>query len=240
MRIFIIKKILKNINISKPKNYYNQYDGKKMKDEDKEILDELRNIQKNKKNWKNNIDNVANYLNENYSVEVNAKALWAIGEMGLIYPAEVEKYVDEIAAYLENDHSKLRERSVNALGRIGRADKKLVIPYFNKLMKTRDDDSENVRLSFVWACENIATNAPELFLDKLEIFFEMISDSGEKVRIEAPEMFRVIGKRKPEYVNPYLEKLEYIAENDEHPVVRIHCEGAIRITKKIIEKKNKI
>lgn len=61
MRIFIIKKILKNINISKPKNYYNQYDGKKMKDEDKEILDELRNIQKNKKNWKNNIDSLPIY-----------------------------------------------------------------------------------------------------------------------------------------------------------------------------------
>ncbi|MBQ2653916.1 MAG: HEAT repeat domain-containing protein [Methanobrevibacter sp.] len=208
-----------------------------MKDEDKQILVELRKIQKNKKNWKNNIDNVANYLNENYSVKVNAKALWTIGEMGLIYPAEVEEYVDEISAYLENDHSKLRERSVNALGRIGRGDKNLIIPHLDKLMKTRDDKSENVRLSFVWACENIATNAPELFLDKLEIFFEMISDCAEKVRIEAPEMFRVIGKRKPEHVKPYLEKLEYIADNDKHPVVRIHCEGAIRITKKIIKKK---
>lgn len=207
-----------------------------MKDDDKQILDELRNIQKNKKNWKNNIGNVADYLNENYSIKVKAKALWVMGEMGLIYPTEVEEYMDEIVAYMENDHSKLRERSVNALGRIGRADKNLIIPYLDKLMKTHDDDSENVRLSFVWACENIATNAPELFLDKLEIFFEMISDSAEKVRIEAPEMFRVIGKRKPEYVKPYLEKLEYIADHDEHPVVRIHCEGAIRITKKSLKK----
>ena len=207
-----------------------------MKDDDKQILDELRNIQKNKKNWKNNIGNVADYLNENYSIKVKAKALWVMGEMGLIYPTEVEEYMDEIVAYIENDHSKLRERSVNALGRIGRADKNLIIPYLDKLMKTHDDDSENVRLSFVWACENIATNAPELFLDKLEIFFEMISDSAEKVRIEAPEMFRVIGKRKPEYVKPYLEKLEYIADHDEHPVVRIHCEGAIRITKKSLKK----
>ena len=207
-----------------------------MKDDDKQILDELRNIQKNKKNWKNNIGNVADYLNENYSIKVKAKALWVMGEMGLIYPTEVEEYMDEIVSYMENDHSKLRERSVNALGRIGRADKNLIIPYLDKLMKTHDDDSENVRLSFVWACENIATNAPELFLDKLEIFFEMISDSAEKVRIEAPEMFRVIGKRKPEYVKPYLEKLEYIADHDEHPVVRIHCEGAIRITKKSLKK----
>ena len=52
---------------------------------------------------------------------------------------------------------------------------------------------------------------------------------------EAPEMFRVIGKRKPEYVKPYLEKLEWIAENDENPIVRIHSAGAIRITKKALK-----
>lgn len=161
-----------------------------------------------------------------------------MGEMGLLYPENVKEYTDEIAGYIENDNAKLRERSVNALGRIGRADASLIIPYFDKLMEIREDEAENVRLSFVWACENIATNAPELFLDKLEIFFEMISDSNQKVRIEAPEMFRVIGKRKPEYVKPYLERLQYIAENDEHPVVRIHCEGAIRITKKAL-KENK-
>ena len=96
---------------------------------------------------------------------------------------------------------------------------------------------KNVRLSFVWACENIATNAPELFLDKLELFYDMISDSNQKVRIEAPEMFRVVGKRKPEYVKAYLNKLEYIAQNDKNPVVRIHCEGAVRITKKALNEK---
>ena len=136
---------------------------------------------------------------------------------------------------MENEHPKLRERSINAIGRIGRADKNLIIPYFDELMKTREDENESVRLSFVWACENIATNAPELFLDKLEIFFEMISDNNQKVRIEAPEMFHVIGKRRPEYVKPYLDRLQYIADNDEHHVVRIHCEGAIRITKKALK-----
>lgn len=41
---------------------------------DRKILDELRKIQKNKKNWKNNVDSVAIYLNESYSVNVKAKA----------------------------------------------------------------------------------------------------------------------------------------------------------------------
>lgn len=203
--------------------------------DDKDMLDELRKIQKDKDNWKNNIDSVAEKLNDSYSVKVRAKALWVIGEMGLVYPEDVKEHVDAIAGYMENKHPKLRERSVNALGRIGRADKNLILPYLDKLMKTREDERREVRLSFIWACENIATNAPELFCEKLDLFYGMIFDIGEKVRIEAPEMFRVVGKRKPECVKPYLDKLEYIAENDEHPVVRIHCEGAVRITKRSLK-----
>ena len=158
-----------------------------------------------------------------------------LGEMGLQYPDVVKIHIEEIARYLEDESPKLRERSINALGRIGRADKDLIIPYLDQLMKAREDEDGAVRLSFIWACENIATNAPELFCENLDIFYEMISDSNEKVRMEAPEMFRVIGKRKPKYVEPYLDKLEWISENDEHPVVRIHSKGAIRITRNALD-----
>lgn len=199
-----------------------------------EILKELRNITKNKEIWEAKLDDVAAKLNENHSIAVKAKVLWLLGEMGLKYPLEIEKYIPDIVSYLDDDNSKLRERSINAIGRIGRADKNLVINYIDKLMKMKDDESDNVRHAFIWACENIATNAPELFCEKLEIFYEMIEDSSEKVRIEAPEMFRVVGKRKPEYVTPYLKKLEWIAENDENPTVRIHSAGAIRITRKAL------
>ena len=44
-----------------------------------------------------------------------------------------------------------------------------------------------------------------------------------------------MGKRKPQYVKLYLEKLQWLADNDSHPVVRIHSLGAIRITKKALE-----
>lgn len=204
---------------------------------DKEILKELRDLKRNKEDWKSNIDEIAAKLDENYSIAVNAKALWLLGEMGLKHPREIESHIKDIIPYLENENPKLRERSTNALGRIGRANKNLVIPYMDKLMKMKDDESGNVRHAFIWACENIAINAPELFCEKLEIFYQMIFDSAEKVRIEAPEMFRVIGKRNPYCVKPYLEKLEWIAENDEHPVVRIHSAGAIRITKKALKEK---
>lgn len=202
---------------------------------DNEILNELRELTNDKGNWKANINDVALKLNDGYSGAVKAKALWLLGEMGLKYPREIESHVNDIASYLEDDDSKLRERSANAIGRIGRADNDLVIDYMDKLMKMKDDESANVRHAFIWACENIATNAPDLFCDKLDIFFEMISDSEDKVRIEAPEMFRVIGKTRPNCVGPYLKKLEYFAENDENRIVRIHSAGAIRITKKALE-----
>ena len=69
----------------------------------------------------------------------------------------------------------------------------------------------------------------------MDLFYELMSDKEERVRIEAPEMFRVMGKRLPHSVEPYLEKLEWFAQHDPHPVVRIHSSGAIRITKKALE-----
>ena len=207
------------------------------KDEDKEPLKELREITKTKENWGEVIDDVANKLNENHSVIVKAKILWLLGEMGLNYPKQVETYIIDIAFFLDDEHSKIRERAVNALGRIGRADKNLIIPYFDKIMKMRKDQVDDVRLAFVWACENIATNAPELFCERMDLFCEMIQDRGVRVRIEAPEMFRVMGKRKPQCVKPYLEKLQWFADNDTNPVVRIHSAGAIRITKKALKER---
>ena len=197
---------------------------------DEEILEELKNITRNRNEWKSQINNVASKLDNDTSAEVKAKALWLLGEMGLKYPAEIRVHVPVIAGFLENDDSKLRQRAVNAIGRIGRSDKNLILPYMDMLMGMKDDESGDVRHAFVWACENIAVNAAELFCEKLEIYYRMIGDSYDKVRIEAPEMFRVIGKRKPHCVKPYIEKLEWIAENDPHPVVRIHSEGAVRIT----------
>ena len=101
-------------------------------------------------------------------------------------------------------------------------------------MKMVEDEADNVRLSFVWACENIATSAPELFCERLKLFYELMQDKAERVRIEAPEMFRVMGKRKPKVVEPYLNKLQWFADNDQHPVVRIHSAGAILITEKAL------
>ena len=54
------------------------------------------------------------------------------------------------------------------------------------------------------------------------------SELYKELRMEAPEIFRVLGKRRPEFVRPYIEKLKKLAENDVNRVVRIHCLGAIK------------
>ena len=63
----------------------------------------------------------------------------------------------------------------------------------------------------------------------------MIQDKCVRERIEAQETFRVMEKRKPQYIKPYLEKLQWFVDNDTNPVVRIHSAGAVRITKKALE-----
>lgn len=61
-----------------------------------------------------------------------------------------------------------------------------------------------------------------------------------KIGDNAPEIFRVLGKRKPEFVKPYLDELHHIAEADTNRVVRIHSLGAIRATNGNLSKCNKI
>ncbi len=148
----------------------------------------------------------------------------------MMYPQEIAPYTKDIAAFIVSENDLLRERTVNALGRIDRADYQLVAPYFKELFILAKDKNPNVRLSFIWASENIATNTPAVYEDCLPIFAELLNDKNERVRIEAPEMFRVLGKRKPDFVRPYLEKLTYMATHDEVSVVRIHAKGAIKAT----------
>ncbi len=62
----------------------------------------------------------------------------------------------------------------------------------------------------------------------MPVFAALLHDANDRVRMEAPEMFRVLGKRRPELVRPYLEQLQRISETVQNRVVRIHCLGAIR------------
>ena len=65
----------------------------------------------------------------------------------------------------------------------------------------------------------------------MQVFERLLHDADDRVRMEAPEIFRVLGRRRPELVRPYVEQLRRISETDENSVVRIHCLGAIKATK---------
>lgn len=209
------------------RNYNLEEEFDMNKEIEKQLYSELSSLTKNKKLWEENIDYVGSLL-ENQSSKIVAKALWMLGEMGLKYPNKIETYVNKIASFLNSPYDILRERSLNALGRIGRADFNLIKPYFDKIIDLSKDNCSNVRLSFIWASENIATNTPTAYKEYTSIFVELLDDEDNRVRMETPEMFRVLGKRKPEYVKNYVEKLTYISENDTERVVRIHSKGAIK------------
>lgn len=148
--------------------------------------------------------------------------------MGLVYPESVKAVVPVIASFCDSQVSLLRKRAVNALGRIGRGDYHVIEQYWSSLFRFANDEDAKVRLSFIWASENIATNTPDIYENYMPIFEKLLHDTDDKVRMEAPEIFRVLGKRRAEFVQSYLETLQRISETDDNRVVRIHCLGAIK------------
>ena len=199
-----------------------------MKEE--EIYKELGALTRNKDIWEERIPYVSSLLPYE-SVKIQAKALWLLGEMGLRYPLSMRDIVPVIASFFDSPVSLLRERAVIAIGRIGRGDYHVIEPYWAKLFRFAADEEAKVRLSFIWASENIATNTPDVYGNHLSAFEPLLHDSDDKVRMEAPEIFRVLGKRRPEFVLPYIEQLQRISETDHNRVVRIHCSGAIKAAK---------
>ena len=194
-----------------------------------ELYKELGTLTKNKEKWKESIPYVFSLLTYD-SVKIQAKALWMLGEMGLIYPQSVLASVPTIASFLDSPEPLLQERAISALGRIGRGSYPVIEPYWASLFRFASDEEPKVRLSFIWASENIATNTPDIYEDYMPVFEKLLYDADDKVRMEAPEIFRVLGKRRSEFVLPFVDELQRISETDSNRVVRIHCLGAIKAT----------
>ena len=192
-----------------------------------ELYKELGELTKNKDRWEESIPYISSLLSHD-SVRIQAKALWLLGEMGLVYPQSVQEAVSVIASFLDSSEPLLRERAINALGRIGRGSYQVIEPYWTGLFRFASDEEPKARLAFIWASENIAVNTPDIYENYMPVFAKLLYDADDKVRMEAPEIFRVLGKRRPEFVRPYLERLQSIAETDSNRVVRLHCHGAIK------------
>ena len=194
-----------------------------------ELYKELGVLTKDRNKWKESIPYVSSLLNHK-SIKIKAKALWLIGEMGLAYPLLVQDDVPEIASFCDSPVPLLRERAVNALGRIGRGSYHVIEQFWMDLFRFASDEEPGVRLSFIWASENIAANTPQIYENYMSIFEALLHDRDDKVRMEAPEIFRVLSKRRPEFVKPFVEQLQKVSVTDENHVVRIHCLGAIKAT----------
>ena len=191
-----------------------------------ELYQALGALTKDKSRWAESVPYLSSLLSHE-SVRIQAKSLWLIGEIGLAHPLSVQDTVPVIASFLDSPTPLLRERAVNALGRIGRASFPLIEPYWTDLFRFASDEDAKVRLSFIWASENIAVYTPGVYQDSMPVFEKLLHDTDDRVRMEAPEIFRVLGKRRPELVRPFLEALRQLSETDENRVVRIHCLGAI-------------
>ena len=203
-----------------------------------ELYKELGQLTKDKAKWEESIPYVSSLLSHE-SVKIRAKALWLIGEMGLANPQPAREEAPKIAPYLDSTIPLLRERAINALGRIGRANYQVIEPCWAGLLRFADDEEAKVRLAFIWASENIATNTPEVYEGYMPVFEKLLHDEDEKVRMEAPEIFRVLGKRRPKLVMPYVEELQRISETDANRVVRIHCRGAIKAMEQTISREGR-
>lgn len=192
-----------------------------------ELYRQLCALTKNKSQWEDSIPGVASLL-ETGTDRIRAKALWLLGEMGLAFPRSIAGSVPAVASFCGSPEPLLRERAVTALGRIGRGDFQLIRPYWDGLFRFAADAEAGVRLSFIWASENVAVNTPDIYEERMPVFAGLLHDENDRVRMEAPEMFRVVGKRRPELAAPYLEQLRELSRTDGNRVVRAHCLGAIR------------
>ena len=63
---------------------------------DEKLYRKLGQLTKEKTVWKQNIPYIASLL-ENQSPKITAKAMWLLGEMGLMYPQEIAPYTKSIA-----------------------------------------------------------------------------------------------------------------------------------------------
>lgn len=94
-----------------------------------DLYKKLGQLTKNKDEWESSISDVAGLL-KSESSKIQAKALWMLGEMGLQYPDKIKEWVPAISDFLKSVDPLFRERALNALGRIGRADFSLIKPYW--------------------------------------------------------------------------------------------------------------
>ena len=166
---------------------------------------------------------------------VCSASCWAIGHVGSRRPDWVRAVLPQLAELTRHQNSKVREMAIWALGGIGRVEPSIIEQHLPVILEGTKDTEGKVRLSAIWASENIATQRPEWFTDYLPLFIAMLDDPDTKhVRGEVPELFRVIGKRRPDLVEFAVPALRQKLDDSDR-VTRIHAAGALKAIDKARE-----
>jgi hypothetical protein len=210
--------------------------GNNMDNKKKELIQKIKTISRNGfRNIETINDNDIKLLLENIKSpdnEIVEKIYWAVGQIGIHKPEKVEHLINYAFEDLKNESSEIRDNALFAIGRTGRANINLVKDRMDEIIKLHKDNNAKVRMSMIWACENIANSEADLFEPYISVFEEMLDDiDDEYVKKEIPEIFRVIGKYKPKLVEKSLGKLKSKL-NDSNKVMRIHIDGAIKVIEK--------
>ncbi len=164
--------------------------------------------------------------------KVCAYACWVAGQLGRNMPDWYEDEVHYLLHLSNHENDKIRENALFALGWIGRAKPCFVEENIHNIVQKYKDKCPKVRLSMIWASENIAKTKPELFDGYIEIFEGLLHDPDEtSVRAEAPEFFRVMGKKRPDMVKRSIKVLESKLD-DNCRVTQIHAKGALKVIKR--------
>ncbi len=160
------------------------------------------------------------------NAEVRMRACWALGQIGYKAPQDILPAINPLAECLTDKDASVRANAVWALGRIGRVNPQAVQPILPAMMCSAADPEVQVRSNFLSACENLAADQPEWLLPYLPVFIKLLDDEDTRsIRRQAPEVFRIIAKKRPEMLGEASATLESMLD-DQDEIVRLNASRA--------------
>ena len=101
--------------------------------------------------------------------EIVAYAYWTIRRIGIVNPDVIAALINQACSDLQSVSEKVRENALFVIGKMERAKIDIVANRIDEILNLHTDTSQWVRMSMIWACENIANTDAELFKNHIEI-----------------------------------------------------------------------
>jgi HEAT repeat protein len=159
--------------------------------------------------------------------ELRMRVCWALGQIGYKMPQDILPAIAPLTKCLTDEDAAVRANAVWALGRIGRVNPRAVLPILPAMMCRAGDPEVQVRSNFLSACENIAADQAEWLLPYLPVLIRLLDDEDTRtIRRQAPEVLRIIAKKRPEALGEAGLKLESMLD-DPDEIVRLNAGRAL-------------